>query len=523
MPVCSETGPRAGHLRLVSQPPRDIVVIQLARLGDLLQTTPLLAALRGQHPRARLALALPPGLAPLARACRFVDHILPLDPATLAEAAACPDPGLARARLLGLCAPLWQHPAQEVYNLNLNQATACLAAGWAGARLRGWRCQPEVPNLAGEPWSAFMMLLVGDRRLTRLHLCDVLASYAQPLGPPLSRLEYRPTPEALAAGRALLPQQGPRVILQLGASNQLRRWPLESFAELARGLGRQGAQLILVGSQAERPLGRCLARALGPGGPPLHDLMGQTGLEELAGVLAGADLVISNDTGPLHLATALGTPVLALFMGPARVHETGPYGQGHLVLQARGDCGPCAEGAPSCAGAAPCRGLLGAQPVLRAALRLLEGAPAEQAGQDLDLPPGVEALASRLDYFGQRYQPLERRPLDLAQALSLALRQASRQVLRPGLASPSPDLAAELAAEYLPTRPEELPQLEGLAQAARRLAGLAAAGQEEAARRLLLMAPGLKPLGLLVGPQAPPGLAPACDSAARVLERSLGW
>ncbi|MBI5521329.1 MAG: glycosyltransferase family 9 protein [Desulfarculus sp.] len=515
MPALSRQGqPPGRRLSLVRGQARSLMVIQLARLGDFLQTTPLLAALRASHPQARIAVAVAPAVLPLARACRHVDQVHILDPAHMREAAAGP-PHLGLARLRGLCEPLWAEEAQEVYNLNLSHLAAGLAAGWSGARLRGWRPDPARGALTGEAWTPFVMHMVSDRRLTRLHLCDILASYAQPHGPPATRLDQRVEPQALAAARALLPSAGPRVVLQLGANHDLRRWPLESFAQLARGLAGQGARLVITGAGGERPLGHRLAAALGPGAP-LTDLMGQTDLPTLAGVLAQADLVVSADTGTLHLATAVGARVLALFMGPAQAHETGPYGPGHLVLQARDACGPCLEDRPACQGQAPCRRLIGPAAAFQAGLRLLHGAPADLAAAGLDLPPGVEALAGEMDGFGQRYRPLAAQPLDQAGGLALALRQAGRRLLRPSQA-PGQTWRQELRAEHLPPGPDHRAALAGLSRAAGDLARAAAQADQATAQRLLRQAPGLGALARLVGPDAPPGLEAACREAAEVL------
>ena len=495
------------------------LVIQLARLGDFLQTTPLLAALKQAHPQSPLAVLVSPAQAPLARACAWVDRVLTLDTALVEDAAGAKgeSPRLRLARLCGLLGPLWSFPAAEVFNLNLSRLTAALAQGWPEARRRGWRLQ--AGSLVGEPWAPFLMHLVGDRRLTRLHLVDILASYAQPARRPLDRLDHRVAPGAAARAGELLPPGARPVVLQLGANNDLRRWPLEFFAGLARGLLDLGAPVVLVGSGRERVLARRLLRSLGGAAPGVRDLMGRTDLATLGGVLARAALVISADTGTLHLATAVGAPVLALYMGPAQAHETGPYGAGHLVLQARDQCGPCQEHDPVCQGRAPCRRLITPELALAAAQALLEGKDAAQALVGLEIPPGVDPLEGVLDAFGQRYRHLRPRPLDTATGLALALRQAGRLLLRPAGEKPSPrDLERELAQEHRPAPGEHARGLAGLARAARSLAGAAAAGDGQAARRILAQAPGLASLGALVGPGAPEALAPACLEAARVLE-----
>lgn len=516
MPAWSETKPR---LRLVTSPSHGLVVIQLARLGDFLQTTPLLAALRARHPGARIMAVVNPAQAALAHGCGLVDEVLTLDPAVLRDAAADHHARRALARLRALCQPLWSRPAQVVYNLNFSPLAAGVAAGWDQADQHGWRLDRAKRRLVGAGWSGFVMQNVSDRRLTRLHLCDILASYAEVETPPLARLAQRVDASAATRVQDLLGPRRPRVALQLGANNDLRRWPVASFAALAKALLERGLEVFLVGSHAERPLGRRFRDALGPAGEKIHDLMGRTDLAGLAAALAAMDLVVSGDTGSLHLATAVGAPTLALFMGPAQVHETGPYGVGHLVLQARDACGPCQEDAPACGGTASCRWLLDPVAVIGAATDLLDGRSAAEVGAGLELPEGVEPLLGEMDGFGQRYRPLRPRPLEPLTTLALALRQAGRLLLRPG---PVAGELAELASEHQPPRSAARPALAGLAAAARRLALAAEAGDAPAAGRVLAEAPGLRPLAALAGPEAPPRLAQACGLARDWLEAAAG-
>ena len=75
-------------------------------------------------------------------------------------------------------------------------------------------------------------------------------------------------------------------------------------------------------------------------------LLGRTSPAVLAAYLQNLDLLITNDTGPMHLAAAMGTPCLALFLASARVQDTGPVGTGHVILEPRLDCHPCPAPCP---------------------------------------------------------------------------------------------------------------------------------------------------------------------------------
>ena len=494
-------------------------MIQLARLGDFLQTTLLLHALKQKNPDSALTVLVAPAQAPLARGCGAVDEVVELAAGELMRILSQGDLPAEerRAEWQRLTRPLEGLDPQKIYNLNLGPLGASLAARWPRAERRAWRLKPDGKGLMGEPWAGFVMNLVADRRLTRLHLVDILASYAGPQGPVLPRLDYQPNNEHLRAARKLLPRGRALAVLQLGANSPLRRWPVEFFADLAQGLIQNEIWPVLTGAPNEAPLGRRLKIILGPLSRRVIDLMGKTDLPTLAGVLANARLVVSGDTGTLHLATAVGAPVLALFMGPAVAHETGPYGAGHLVLQARDECGPCQEQHPACKGKAPCRRLISPQNVLRAGLGILAGDDTAKLGAGLNLNPGVDALIGVLDGFGQSYRPLRPRPIGLVCGLALALREAGRVLLRSGYEPRADNSALELGGEYLTPEPEDKTGLADLAKAALDLAKAANSGDAVKAARATCRAPGLFSLRALVGANQPPRLARACLTAAEML------
>jgi heptosyltransferase I len=98
-----------------------------------------------------------------------------------------------------------------------------------------------------------------------------------------------------------------------------------------------GFQVVFTGSKEDR---LCLDDVTGTLGASVSRLDGRTTLKVLAAVYRLASVVVSTDTGPMHLAAAVGTPVVALF-GPTAPSRTGPYGKGHLVLRAGVSCSPC--------------------------------------------------------------------------------------------------------------------------------------------------------------------------------------
>lgn len=130
------------------------------------------------------------------------------------------------------------------------------------------------------------------------------------------------------------------VLFQPGARWASKRWPVERFGEVARQLQQRDPRLRfgVLGGPAEQAAGETVARAV-PGA--CLNLAGQTSLLEMVEWVRRSRLLITNDTGPMHVAAAVGTPVVAVF-GPTEPRRTGPYGQLDHVLQTRGlSCVPC--------------------------------------------------------------------------------------------------------------------------------------------------------------------------------------
>ena len=178
----------------------------------------------------------------------------------------------------------------------------------------------------------------GGRHMVEQYL-DVAAHLgcAEPLRP---RLGLDSEAEAWAEERVAA-LGAPPVAIALGATKPANRWASERFGELARALAELGP-VAVTGGPAEREAARAI-----PALPGVHDFVGETSLRQLAALLSRARVLVSCDTGPMHLAAAAGTPVVALF-GAADPRRTGPYpvpggadDDLHRVVRELPECAPC--------------------------------------------------------------------------------------------------------------------------------------------------------------------------------------
>jgi len=129
------------------------------------------------------------------------------------------------------------------------------------------------------------------------------------------------------------------IVLQPGARWRNKRWPAENFAEVTRQLASANPELrfAVLGGSDDAEMGRQIALAAPD---RCLDLTGKLSLPEMIEWIRACELMISNDTGPMHVAAALGKPVIGIF-GPTEPRRTGPYGQLDRALQTELHCVPC--------------------------------------------------------------------------------------------------------------------------------------------------------------------------------------
>ncbi|PYJ03142.1 MAG: hypothetical protein DME25_13260, partial [Verrucomicrobia bacterium] len=216
--------------------------------------------------------------------------------------------------------------------------------------------------------------LIVPRPSYQTHAVDWYLATLPPLGVPVHRnftwLPARPR-VAERVREKWRPEPARWIALQPGARWWNKRWPVEHFAELVRRLSASFAEVrfAILGGPADRELGQAIARAA-----PARclDLTGRTLLPELIEWTRLCDLVVTNDSGPMHIAAALGKPIVALF-GPTEPRRTGPYGQLDRVLQLKLPCVPCMKDSCSFARPLECLRALAPETVAARVHQFLEG------------------------------------------------------------------------------------------------------------------------------------------------------
>lgn len=316
------------------------LVIQLARLGDLVQTIPAITALKECHADWTVDLLCPTPLEPIGRLLPGVSTVLGWNGAIWNRRAMSAEAELrpehiaeADAELRAMSEGFYDHAFVLNQHPRAILAGALLARDMSGA-ITG---DPLDRNLSS--WASYVRAVAVSKENNRIHLADAFCGMCG-LSPPTRWLPIQAPSAPLSIvldpiGRS----NGPWIGLLIGAGDRERLVPLTIWARLiARCMeALPAARIVLVGHEQEQERAQWIQAAL-PSSlvGRVWDTTGRLSLTELAVVLTRCQVVIGADTGPLHLATAVGTPVIGWYFARARVHETGPYGPNHWVWQAEG-------------------------------------------------------------------------------------------------------------------------------------------------------------------------------------------
>jgi ADP-heptose:LPS heptosyltransferase len=351
---------------------RRVLAVQLARFGDLVQSKRLLFSL-ARDAGTEVHLCVDFSLLPLARLLYpfAVAHGLPAH-----RGGGGPEEVFASC---GQCfAALRACDFSEVYFLNFSPLSFACAALFSPEQCRGY-ARADGQDMRSRLFSlAFNFMR--DRRFAPVNLADLWAFlHPDPVAPEKVNPIARPA------------ETGCIGIVTAGRHTR-RSLPPHVLAACAQAVFRAqgGPRLLCLGAKEDQPAARRFRRELPARiAEKTEDLTGKTSLTDLPDILRGLDMLLSPDTGVMHLAAHLGVPVRAFFLSSAWCFETGPYGMGHSVWQAVEACSPCLESAPCPRGIACCAPF--SHPDF----------PARQAGKfPPDRIPGLMDCVSGLDDFG---------------------------------------------------------------------------------------------------------------------------
>ncbi|RKU13876.1 lipopolysaccharide heptosyltransferase II [Candidatus Poribacteria bacterium] len=295
-------------------------------IGDMILLTPALRALKTVYPQSHLALLIRPLVADLMATHPYIDEVIVDSKAR----------GLSRL-------PLFWKSVSEIRRSDFDLAVVLHPTSFRNALIP---FLAGIPERIGSNVSGRGMLLTQTcadrtdlheihRYLRVLELIDIHE--------PNAKLEFWHTDADRHTVRQILTMHGisPKEYLigvNLGTTWRTKRWSLENFAAVITQIQKRfEARILLTGSTAESPLGEALAQIAKV---ETINLIGKTTLMQLGALIESCDLYLTCDSGPMHIAAAVGTPTIALF-GPTSPMRHGPYGENHKVIEKPVECRPC--------------------------------------------------------------------------------------------------------------------------------------------------------------------------------------
>jgi ADP-heptose:LPS heptosyltransferase len=376
------------HAQMITLPENaHILVVKMAGIGDLLLATPALRALRESYPLARIDLLVTPDSAGLLNGWDAINHIIVLDKYLFDS----PQQVVKKPQNMARLALFWKTLREGHYDAVLLLHHLTLPFGRIKHQLlmRATGAKWRVGLDNGHGW--FLNVRVPDEGFGAIHEAEYAMEVVKAVGASIhDRHLYLPLSEDdRATARQLLyedtePTEVSRPIIAIhpgtGGYSTARRWAPERFAQLADRLYQAvGGQLLLIGGPEEADLHAQIIAMLSSE-VPVRSLAGKSSIKVAAAVLEQVDLFIGNDAGPMHLATAAGAPVVAIF-GLSNDLAWGPYtgdpdSERALVVRLDLPCMPCFYrghdlGTPEGCATRDCLAMLGVDPVEVAARKML--------------------------------------------------------------------------------------------------------------------------------------------------------
>lgn len=317
---------RKGRIPLREFPAERIAIIKPSALGDIIHSLPVLTALRRRYPDAHITWVVNKAYEPLLRGHPQLNATLAFDRAAVRKGMLSAVQGY--TGFLRLCRTQNFDLVVDLQGL-LRSGLMTMASG--ATRRVGLSTAREGATL-------FYTDIVKVADFNAIHAVDRYWLVAEALGAGDGDKQFHvhvPEPERAWATDLLRGKPRPYLALSAGSRWETKRWPPSHFAELLRRMeALTGGTVICVGSPDEASLAQAATRERTM---PVVDLVGRTSLPQLAAVLAQADVMLANDTGPLHLAAALGRPVVAPYTC-TKVLLNGPYGFEAGTAEAKVHC-----------------------------------------------------------------------------------------------------------------------------------------------------------------------------------------
>lgn len=325
-----------------------VLVVQLARMGDILQTTPVLFGLRQKFPGAQIDVVVRKSFRDILVGNPFINNVIELDSMHILENLLNRKGSLVEStsRLKEFISKIEEEKYDLVYNLTFSLSSSYFTWLISKGNVYGLTRSSDGYYTARDEWSKYFVGNVLNDGLNRKHIVDIFRNICGVEDHDTSLYVHMPLASKQWFNSELARHGiGPSdrlIAIQPGASRVSKRWDADNFALLIRELIKldDSFSFVIVGSRNEEKIGAHIIDKAGS--KKVFSYVGKTNLQELSGILSRSELLVSNDTGTLHIATALDVPVICVSVGPSSVYESGPYSfTKNYTITPRLSCYPC--------------------------------------------------------------------------------------------------------------------------------------------------------------------------------------
>lgn len=295
---------------------KNILIIKMSSLGDIIHALPALYALRKTYPKAKITWAVHPAFSGILPGKPWIDEIFLIDRKKIKNI----------PYLLSVRRDLHKRHFDLVIDLQMIAKSALISL------LSG--CGNRIGYQDAREGSFLVSKAISGKHKHDDHIIEQLLDVMRYLGCNTSDIEFpmRDCKKEKEAVKKLLADRNvirPFVILVPGTRGERKKWPIQHWGELAKKLGDRKINTLLCGTAGEWNMGEQILKLAGS--PYVRNCMGKTSLMELVALESLASVHVSCDTGPLHIANAVHTPLVALF-GPTLPDRSGPYGNPHSIV-----------------------------------------------------------------------------------------------------------------------------------------------------------------------------------------------
>lgn len=327
----------------------NVLLVNITRLGDMLQATPTIAGIKMENPEAKITVLVEKQFLPVCHYIPNINDVIGLDFSMIVRALQREGGGIIDAYKYVSEAVEDLRSRKFDYCLNMSSSayTALLINLIGITNSGGWTADEEGYRRIESDWAKLFASSVfhQNRQFNSLNLVDVFRCSADVERHPCHLLmnlepESREYARSMFHEAGLADGEGPLIAVQAGASQAKRQWSPQYFARLLQLLrDKLDARLVLIGSAKELSIVTRIAELAAR--DRILVAAGKTSIPQLGAILEQADLLVTGDTGPMHMSVAVGTPVVSMFLASAYGFETGPYSEGNIVIQPVIGCGPC--------------------------------------------------------------------------------------------------------------------------------------------------------------------------------------